>query len=124
MTTKFNMTRDINGYNGFGLDFTDTAYRTTLAASAEQHFTVPANMGMGGNGISTTSQWIAIFVFTPGASVWVGHNLTATLPSGSFSQVSNLELNPVARRVFGDDTLSFITLDANTQMEVLLYAIS
>lgn len=126
MATKFNMSRDINGFNGFGLMFTDTAYQVTLPASTEKHFTVPSNTGMGGFGISTTSQWIALFSFgsgTTSAGVWVANNHTATIPSSSFAATFS-ELNPSARMVQGGDVLSFITSDTGVQVSVMLYSFS
>lgn len=110
-TTKFLMTRDIAGYNGFGIPFTNIAKSALLATGVEQHFTVP----------SEYPNWIAIFAFTPGASVWVDKFTTAVAPNGAFAS-STSELNPAARFVNAADTLSFITADLNSAMvNVLLY---
>lgn len=122
MTTKFNLTRDINGVNGFGLPFSDTAYNTILSANSEQHFTVPANMGMGASGTSYSSQWIALFNFDPGTRVWVADNVTAAIPGSSFA-ATNSELNPAARMVQGGDVLSFITADTSVSVSVSLYSL-
>ncbi len=109
--TKFNMTRDINGYNGFGLPFTLTAKSAVLTAAMEQHFTVPANY----------PNWIAIFTYTPGAAVWVDAFTTAVAPTGAFASTTS-ELNPAARFVNANDVLSFITTDATSPaVSVLLY---
>ncbi len=113
MSTKFNMTRDINGYNGFGLKFADDSYQTTLAANVAQTLTVPSNY----------PNWIAIFVVSPGSNIWIANNDEATVPGGSFLQDSS-ELNPVARQVKSGDILSFITADAtNPYVNVLFYII-
>ena len=111
MSTKFNLVRDIAGYNGFGLPFAVDGKKTYLAASAEQHFTVPSNY----------QWWIAIFSYTPGASIWVADGHTAEVPTGSFSDTFS-ELNPAARLVKAGDVLSFITNDATLpEVNVALY---
>lgn len=100
MSTKFVLTRDINGFNGFGLAFAQDGYSGVLVADAEQHVTVP----------DSYPWWIAIFSFTPGSNVWVDGITTAVVPSGSFS-ASTAELNPTARYVKAGDRMSFITSD-------------
>lgn len=112
MTTKFNMTRDVNGLNGFGLEFSDDNQKVTLAVGVEQHFTVPSNFAF----------WLAVFSFEPGSTVWVANNDTAAVPSGSFSSTSS-QLNPSARKVRGGDILSFITNNTTAEIGVSLYAI-
>ncbi len=114
MATKFNMTRDINGYNGFGLQFTDIAYATSLSANAEQHFTVPE---------LSYELYLAIFSFDPGTRVWVSNGDTAAVPAGSFAATTS-ELNPTARQVKAGDILSFISPDVSVALGVYFYGIS
>ncbi len=110
-STKFILTRDINGYNGFGLPFAFDNYQTTLAANVAQTITVPSNFGT----------WIAIFSFSPGTNVWVANNDTAEIPGASFAS-SLSQLNPVAREVHAGDVLSFITAEStNPYVNVALY---
>jgi hypothetical protein len=123
MTTKFSMARDIGGFNGFGLLFSDTKYNTTLAANTAQSLTVPSVMGMGGNGIYSEPVYLAIFSYAPGSSVWVANNATAAVPGGSFAAATS-ELNPAARQVNGGDVLSFITADTSDEIGVTFYVIS
>lgn len=123
MATKFVLTRDINGYNGFGVVFSDQKYSTTLSTGVAQSLTIPSGMGMGANGIYTKPVYLAVFSFTPGANVFVANNLTAASPGGSFA-ASNAELNPAARQVLGGDVLSFITPDTSAYVTVSLYVIS
>lgn len=112
-STKFTMTRDINGYNGFGIPFVHDGFYTTLAASTAQSITIPSNY----------PNWIAIFSYTPGASIWVANNTAATLPGVAFSSTVS-ELNPTARQVAAGDVLSFITGDATIpSVSVLLLVI-
>lgn len=121
MTAKLNMTRDINGYPVYGLVINDkdvvggvNNYSTTLAASSEQHFTVPADY----------AKWGVIFSFQPGTTVWVACNDTAAIPSSSFATTSS-QLNPSVRQVNGGDILSFITdSSGGSEIGISLYAIS
>jgi hypothetical protein len=112
MTTKFAMTRDVNGYNGFGLIPAEDKYSTTLAATVAQTFTVPDNF----------QNWIAVFSFEPGSSVWVAHNTTATLPGGSVAS-SVSELNPTVWQVKGGDTISAISNNTTAEIGVKFYAL-
>jgi len=101
MSTKFSMTRDINGYNGFGILPTYDIYSGALVATVADNMTVPANY----------PNWIAIFSYTPGASVWVCVNGTAAAPVGAIASGSSA-LNPSARQVKAGDVISFYTDDA------------
>lgn len=113
MSTFFNMTRDINGYNGFGLDFSDDNHQMILESNVEQNFTVPENY----------KNWVIIFSYNPGASVWVARNETAEIPIGNIAPTLS-QLNPSARRVSGGDIISLITADSSTdQVGVSLYAL-
>jgi hypothetical protein len=104
-STKFLMTRDISGTNGFGVVFAQDGKSAVLAAGVEQHFTVPSNF----------PHWIAIFSYTPGASVWVDGITTAVAPTGAFADTT-ADLNPAAREVKAGQVLSFITSDASQPM--------
>ena len=111
MPTKFLMTRDIAGFNGFGVTFTLDARSGILAANVEQHITVP----------SEYSHYIAIFSYTPGSDIWVDGIGTAVVPTGAFSATTS-QLNPAARLVAAGDTLSFITDDlTGPNVSVLFY---
>jgi hypothetical protein len=103
MSTKFNMTRDINGYNGFGIQPTANVdlFSTYLAANAAQSVTVPDNY----------PNWIAIFSYSPGSSIWVSFDgATAVVPGAAFAAVNSC-LNPAARAVTKNQVISFITND-------------
>tara|TARA_R110000868_G_scaffold168123_3_gene402695 strand:+ start:132 stop:473 length:342 start_codon:yes stop_codon:yes gene_type:complete len=100
------MTRDINGYNGFGIPFgPEDKYSALLAVGVAQSITVPDNY----------PHWIAIFAYTPGASIWVDGTTTAVAPTGAVS-ATTAELNPAARKVVAGQTISFITADTTTPM--------
>ena len=113
MSTKFNMTRDINGFNGFGIPFSLDGETMVLAAGVAQSVTVPDNYPF----------WIAIFGYTPGATVWVDGITTAVAPTGAHS-ASTSRLNPAARFVKAGQTISFITEDATTPMACVEFLIA
>lgn len=103
MSTKLSMTRDINGFNAFGVIPTYDIFAGSLVANAAQSIVVPSNF----------QYWLAIFTFSPGANIWVDFSGTATVPTstvGSFTAV----LNPAGRQVFEGTTISFITADSTT----------
>lgn len=112
-STKFNMTRDINGYNGFGIPFARDGYSMILAAGVAQSVTVPSNY----------PNWIAIFGYTPGATVWVDGITTAVAPTGAAS-ATTAKLNPAARFVVAGQTISFITSDVTTPMVYVEFLIA
>lgn len=112
-STKFLMTRDIGGYNGFGVPFCNDGEQAVLAQNTEQHVTVP----------STHPYWLAVFSFSPGSNVWVDGTTTATFPAGSFAATTS-DLNPSARLVKAGTTLSFITNDTtNPYVKVSFYTV-
>lgn len=128
MATKFSMTRDINGYNGFGLVPTDTAYSATLAVTTDTTLTIPANASIGGASYYNASNssngepiLLAVLSYDPGESVWVALNTTAGVPAGATFAATASALNPSAYQVKGGDVLHFYTAAANVQVSVRLY---
>lgn len=123
MATKFAMTRDINGYNGFGLKPSDTAYSVTLSANTDTHFIVPSNSAIGGSNTASTKNpiLIAIFYFTPGAEVWCALNTAATVPAGSSWAATASEGNPSAWEVIGGDVIHVITAATAVSVGVRFY---
>jgi hypothetical protein len=111
--TPFSMTRDINGYNGFGLPFSIDKYSVTLSASMDTAVTVP----------SYSQYYIAIMSYSSGANVWVANNATAEVPAGDTFAATSSELNPVARYVKASDVLHFITGDSSDSVGVVFYAL-
>lgn len=124
MTTKFNMSRDINGFNGFGLTFTDTAYSATLATTTDTTLTVPSAISIGQQGYATTAQTLAVFSYDPGTSVWVAANATASVPAGASFAATSSELNPAARLLTGGDILHFYTAGTGVNVSVTFYSVS
>ena len=104
MSTKFNMIRDISGYNGFGIIPTYDIQGSSLAASTAQSFTVPSNY----------ANWIAIFSYTPGSNMFVRFDGTAATVPSVTSAAIHVSLNPSARAVSAGQVISVITPDATT----------
>jgi len=117
------MTRDINGYNGFGLPFSLQKYSATLAASTDTSLTIPGGSSMGAITANTYNKFIAIFSYTPGAQVWVALNATAAVPAGSSFASTTSELNPSARQVEFGDVIHFISADTAAEVGVTFYAL-
>ena len=112
MSTKFNMIRDISGYNGFGIIPTYDIQGCSLAANVAQTFTAPSNY----------SNWIAIFTYTPGANVFVSFTTTAAVPTGTVGSLTSV-MNPSARAVAGGSTFSVITPDATSPYITVEYQV-
>jgi hypothetical protein len=115
--SKFNMIRDINGYNGFGLQFTGIEWQGVLKQGLTQSITIP------GSPYADYSGLLLIFSFAPGSSIWVAQNATATAPTTTIA-LCNSELNPTARQVYAEDIISFATNDVSDEYGAILYAIT
>ena len=103
--TKFNMLRDGNAnpsVNGFGNTFSNTGYAALLATSVAQSVTVPI----------TAQNWLAVFTYSAGSTVFVNGITTASVPGGAFA-ANTSEINPAGKWVKAGQTLSFITADTN-----------
>lgn len=124
MPTQFSMYTDVRGVNAFGLQFTDTAYSATLAASTATSLTIPGSGSLGGGKTQTKNIWLAVFSYTPGSEIWVANNATAAVPVGAAFAATLSEMNPAARVVLGADILSFITSGSNNSVSVILYSLS
>lgn len=110
--TKFFLTRDINGFNGFGLNPSNYIEEVQLLANAEQHFTVS----------SQNANWLAIFSYDPGMRIFVAYNNTAAVPTTTFAAGVS-DLLPTALKVQGGSKLSFITPDTAAYTVVKFYAL-
>jgi hypothetical protein len=134
MPTKFNMTRDLGGYNGFGLQPTDTAYSVTLAANTDTTLTVPATSSIGGAAYYSEAatnpsypgepRLLAIFYFTPGTEVWVARGTIAAVPAGDTFAATLSEGNPSAWEVSGGDVIHCITAGTGVSVGIRFYWIT
>jgi hypothetical protein len=117
MPVKMNMTRDVSGFNAFGLVPTDFMYTGVLGTGdAAQSITVSSAFPY--------ENYLAVFSYTPGANVFVSVNDTAAIPSGNLA-LDTSELNPSARQVKAGDSISLINADAaDVYATVLLYVVN
>lgn len=111
--TLFNLTRDINGYNGFGLLFSNRNFIGIVEEDTPQSITVPTDY----------EYCIAIFSYESGTSVYVANNDTAEIPTGSFSSTTSQQ-NPAARLVKSGDVLSITTSSTTAEVGVYFYGIT
>ena len=105
MTTKYNITGDINGRNGFGIQPSTNIQGTTLAQNVAQTFTVPSNY----------KNWIAIIRVSPASNIFVSFTTTAAVYSGSVASVASILITgEIARQVTAGQSISVITPDTTT----------
>lgn len=124
MTMPFAMSRDVNGYNGFGLQFSDTKYSAEIARATDTTLTIGGSATMGAAAATTYNKYIAIFSYEAGAQVWVANNATAAIPVGATFASTSSELNPSAREVKAGDVLHFYTDDlGGATVSVVIYAL-
>jgi aconitase B len=113
---KLIFTKDINGFNSYGLPECDNIYNATLTSGGgETNVTVPSNWPV----------WAALFSIEPGSSVYiaVGEGATAALPAGATLASASSELNPTIKQVKAGDKISLITGDATANVSVSLYEV-
>ena len=122
-TTPFSLVRDINGYNGFGLQFSNQIYSATLAQNTDTTLDVPLDGPQGACSSSTTNRFIAIFEYQVGSDVFVALNGTAAVPAGGSFALTTSEQNPVARYCSAGDILHFLTPDTSADVTVVFYAL-
>lgn len=110
-TTKFNMTKDIGGYNGFGLTKSNVIHGVLLAQNVAQSFTLPTDSAM----------YAVVFSIQPGANVFVNDTTTATAYTGTIG-LRTSELNPMCRQYKKGTTISMITPDSSgAYVEAAIY---
>jgi hypothetical protein len=125
MATKFSMTRDINGYNGFGLETSDIKYNAALAATTATTVTAPSSASIGGCMQTTTTKWLMIMTYSTPGQTWVAFNgATAAFPVGTSFAATSSELDPPARTVDSGEVISFITSTAGNSVGIAFYSLS
>lgn len=100
VTTKFNMTKDISGYNGFGLTKSNVIHGVLLAQNVAQSFTLPTD----------SSMYAVVFGIQPGSNVFVDDTTTAAAYTGTIGS-KTAELNPMCRQYKKGTTISMLSPD-------------
>jgi hypothetical protein len=126
MTTVYKLQKDIAGYNGFGLPFSDLKYSASLAITTDTTLAVP-NSGAIGAPLNQVNRWLAVINVEANLSVWATVNATAAVPAGSTFAATTSDLiiggEYYAREVKSGDVLHFIAPTAGTDISVIFYAL-
>lgn len=126
MTTMYKLQKDVAGYNGFGLPFSDQIYTASLAATTDTTVIVPSTSVLGAPA-NSQARFLAVVSVEQNLSVWCALNATAAVPAGTTFAASTSELivggQYYAREVKGGDVLHFYTATAATDISVTFYAL-
>lgn len=111
MITPYNTQQPVTDYS---LQFTDSKYNATLAATTDTTLTVPG----------TFPAYKAVIKVKN--ITWVALNATAAVPAGATFAATTSEMVspnlPMCREVKAGDVLHFYTATATTDVSVVLYA--
>ena len=126
MATQYKLQKDVAGYNGFGLQFSDQKYSASLAASTDTTLTVPTNAAMG-QALDIISKWIAVIQVEANLSVWFALNAVATVPVGGTFALTASDLI-IGTEYYGvevkaGDVMHFLAPTAGTDILVKFYAL-
>lgn len=128
MTTQYKIQKDVAGYNGYGLQFSDQKFSATLAANTAQTVTVPSS-GSIGTPLNQVNKFLAVvdvYNSTTEGQVWCANNSTAAVPTGGTFAATTSDMivqnKDYARWVSAGDVLSFISAEADTDICVMFYA--
>lgn len=126
MTTQYKLQKDVAGYNGFGLQFSDQKFTASLAVTSDTTLTVPLTGSMGAP-LNQVNKFLAVITVEANASVWCAINTTAAVPVGATFAASNSDLiigsQYYAREVKAGDILHFLAPVAGTDICVMFYAL-
>ena len=127
--TQYKIQKDVAGYNGFGLQFSNQKYSATLSANTDTTLTVPL-VGSMGAALDTVNKFLAIvqvFDATGEGEVWCANNKTAAVPAGSSFAATNSDLivqnKDYAREVKAGDVMHFLSPVGSTDICVIFYAL-
>lgn len=126
MTTQYKLQKDVAGYNGFGLQFSDQKFSASLAATTDTPLTVPSSGSIGAP-LNNINKFLAIIQVKADASVWCALNATAAVPAGATFAATASDLiiggEYYAREVKAGDVLHFLAPVASTDICVMFYAL-
>lgn len=126
MTTQYKLQKDVAGYNGFGLQFSDQKFSATLPATTDTTLTVPSSGSIGAP-LNNVNKFLAVIQVTANLSVYCAVNAVAEVPAGAtfLSTTSDLIVGSeyYAREVKAGDVLHFLAAEAGTDVCVMFYAL-
>jgi hypothetical protein len=127
MTTQYKLQKDVAGYNGFGLQFSDLKYSASLSASTDTTVTVPSSGSIGAP-LNQVNKFLAIIQVESDLSVWLAINATAAVPVGSTFALTTSDLiiggEYYAVEVKAADVMHFFAPTAGTDILVKFYALA
>ena len=126
MITQYKLQKDVAGYNGFGLPFSNSKYSASLAITTDTTLEVPNGSSMG-TALNSVNRFLAVIQVEANLSVWCAVNATAAVPAGSTFAATTSELiiggEYFAKEVKATDVLHFIAPTAGTDISVVFYAL-
>ena len=126
MATQYKLQKDVAGYNGFGLQFSDLKFSASLAITTDTTLAVPLKGSMGA-ALDTINKFLAVITVEANLSVWCALNTAAAVPAGSTFAATASDLivgtQDYAREVKAGDTLHFFAPVAGTDICVMFYAL-
>ncbi len=126
MTTQYKLQKDVAGYNGFGLQFSDLKFSASLAITTDTTVAVPLKGSMGA-ALDTVNKWLAVIQVEANLSVWFALNATAAVPAGSTFAATTSDLI-IGSQYYGvevkaGDVMHFFAPVAGTDILVKFYAL-
>ena len=126
MTTQYKLQKDVAGYNGFGLQFSDLKFSASLAITTDTTLAVPLSGSIGAP-LDTINKFLAIVQVEANLSVWSALNAVAAVPAGTTFAATTSELiiggEYYAREVKAGDVMHFLAPTAGTDISVVFYAL-
>jgi hypothetical protein len=128
MTTQYKIQKDVAGYNGYGLQFSDQKYSATLGAGTDTTVAVPltGTLGAALNSVNKFLAIVTIYNATGEGEVWCANNTAASAPVGATFAATASDLivqnRDYARWVKAGDVLHFLSPVADTDICVMFYA--
>lgn len=126
MAIMYKLQKDIQGYNGWGLPFTDLKFSASLAAATDTTLVVPSSGAIGAP-LNQVNRFLAVINVEANLSVWCALNATAAVPAGASFAATTSDLiigsEFYAREVKAGDVLHFLAPTAGTDISVLFYAL-
>jgi len=126
MTTMYKLQKDVAGYNGFGLPFSDLKYSASLAITTDTTLTVPSSGAIGAP-LNQVNRFLALVQVEANLEVWSALNAVAAVPAGSTFAATTSELiiggEYYAREVKAADVMHFFAPTAGTDISVVFYAL-
>lgn len=126
MTTQYKLQKDVAGYNGFGLPFSDLKFSASLAITTDTSLTVPLKAAMGAP-LNAVNKWLAVIQVEANLSVWFALNTAAAVPAGSTFAATDSDLI-IGSEYYGvevkaGDVMHFLAPTAGTDILVKFYAL-